>query len=37
MLIENKTNYDEYIEKARRSDELVLFHGGFLSPQKRSW
>jgi hypothetical protein len=35
MFIENKTNYDEYIEKARRSDELVIFHGGFLSPQKK--
>jgi hypothetical protein len=35
MFIENKTNYDEYIEKARSSDELVVFHGGFLSPQKK--
>jgi hypothetical protein len=35
MFIENKTNYDEYIEKARRNDELVVFHGGFLSPQKK--
>jgi hypothetical protein len=35
MFIENKTNYDEYIEKARRNDELVVYHGGFLSPQKK--
>ena len=35
MFIENKTNYDEYIEKTRRNDELVVFHGGFLSPQKK--
>lgn len=37
MFIENKTNYDEYIEKARRNDELVIFHGGFLSPQKKKF
>ncbi|HWQ73164.1 MAG TPA: Wadjet anti-phage system protein JetD domain-containing protein [Desulfitobacteriaceae bacterium] len=37
MFIENKTNYDEYIEKARRNDELVVFHGGFLSPQKKKF
>lgn len=35
--IENKTNYDEYIEKARLKDELVIYHGGFLSPQKKKW
>lgn len=35
IFIENKTNYDEYIEKARRNDELVVFHGGFQSPQKK--
>lgn len=35
MFIENKTNYDEYIEKARHHDELVIFHGRFLSPQKK--
>ena len=34
--IENKTNYDEYITSERRSGELVVYHGGFLSPQKRS-
>ena len=37
MFIENKTNYDEYIEKARRNDEMVVFHGGFLSPQKKNF
>ena len=33
--IENKTNYDEYIASEKRSGELVIYHGGFLSPQKR--
>jgi hypothetical protein len=37
MFIENKTNYDEYIEKARRNDELAVFHSGFLSPQKKKF
>ena len=34
--IENKTNYDEYILAERSAHELVLFHGGFLSPQKKT-
>ena len=34
-LIENKTNYDEYLLSEKASDELVLYHGGFLSPQKK--
>ena len=33
--IENKTNYDEYITSERRASELAVYHGGFLSPQKR--
>ena len=33
--IENKTNYDAYIASEKRSGELVIYHGGFLSPQKR--
>lgn len=33
--IENKTNYDEYITSEKQSGELVIYHGGFLSPQKR--
>lgn len=33
--IENKTNYDEYVRSERQPDELVIYHGGFLSPQKR--
>lgn len=33
--IENKTNYDEYILSERQDDELVVYHGGFLSPQKK--
>lgn len=32
--IENKTNYDEYILSERCKEELVVYHGGFLSPQK---
>lgn len=34
-LIENKTNYDEYLISERQSNELVIYHGGFLSPQKK--
>lgn len=37
LFIENKTNYDEYIEKARRNDELVIYHGGFTSSQKKAF
>ena len=33
--IENKTNYDEYILSERCKEELVVYHGGFLSPQKK--
>ena len=33
--IENKTNYDEYIAAEMRPGEVVIYHGGFLSPQKR--
>ena len=33
--IENKTNYDEYILSELHPDELAVYHGGFLSPQKR--
>ena len=33
--IENKTNYDEYLLSEKAEDEIVLYHGGFLSPQKR--
>lgn len=34
IFIENKTNYSEYCLKSRNSDELVIFHGGFYSPQR---
>lgn len=34
--IENKTNYDEYICAEKRQDELVVYHGGFISPKKRT-
>lgn len=33
--IENKTNYDAYVMAEMQPDELVIYHGGFLSPQKR--
>lgn len=35
VFIENKTNYDEYLISEMADDELVIYHGGFLSPQKR--
>lgn len=34
ILIENKTNYDAFILSELRPKELVIYHGGFLSPQK---
>lgn len=37
ILIENKTNYDEYLVSEMQPDELVVYHGGFLSPQKRAF
>lgn len=33
--IENKTNYDEYLITEAKSHEMVVYHGGFMSPQKR--
>ena len=33
--IENKTNYDEYVVSEKQPGELVIYHGGFLSPHKR--
>ena len=33
--VENKTSYDEYILSELRCKELVVYHGGFLSPQKK--
>ena len=35
LFIENKTNYDEYLNSEIEENELVIYHGGFLSPQKR--
>ena len=37
VFIENKTNYDEYILKHKKDNELVIFHGGFYSPQKANF
>ena len=33
--IENKTNYDAYVMSEKQPEELVVYHGGFLSPQKK--
>ena len=33
--IENKTNYDAYVMSEKQPEELVVCHGGFLSPQKK--
>lgn len=35
VFIENKTNYDEYLISKLEPDTLAVYHGGFLSPQKR--
>ena len=35
VFIENKTNYDEYILSELTHDTLAVYHGGFLSPQKK--
>lgn len=35
VFIENKTNYDEYLMSEMSDNELVFYHGGFLSPKKR--
>ena len=35
IFIENKTNYDEYILSESQMEELVVYHGGFLSPQRK--
>ncbi len=35
IFIENKTNYDEFISSQSNDSTLVIYHGGFMSPQKR--
>ncbi|MDR0469723.1 MAG: DUF2220 family protein [Peptococcaceae bacterium] len=35
--IENLTSYDEYLRTEIMPDELVIYHGGFLSPKKRQF
>lgn len=37
VFIENKTNYDEYVTTELHPEELAVYHGGFLSPQKRKF
>ena len=34
VLIENKTNYAEYCLNDKKDRELVVYHGGFYSPQR---
>lgn len=36
VFIENKTNYDSYLQMELTPDQLVIYHGGFLSPQKQT-
>ena len=35
VFIENKTNYDEYLLSELTQGILAVYHGGFLSPQKK--
>ncbi len=35
QIIENKTNYDEYLLSELTQGTLAVYHGGFLSPQKK--
>ena len=35
VFIENKTNYDEFLLSELDMDTMAVYHGGFLSPQKR--
>ena len=35
VFIKNKTNYDEFLLSELDSDTFAVYHGGFLSPQKR--
>ena len=35
IFIENLTNYNEYLRTEIVPDEMVIYHGGFLSPKKR--
>lgn len=34
VLIENKTNYEEYLQSEVFTDEMVFYQGGFLSPDE---
>ncbi len=35
IFLENKTNYDEFLLSESDLSTLAIYHGGFLSPQKR--
>lgn len=37
LFIENKANYIEYISKFQKKNELVIFHGGMYSPNKKNF
>jgi hypothetical protein len=35
ITIENRANYIEYVNKMKKDDELLIYHGGQYSPRKR--
>ncbi|MBQ1312473.1 MAG: hypothetical protein IIY55_11550 [Blautia sp.] len=37
LTIENKANYTWYLASEKKENELVLYHGGFLSPVRKRW
>lgn len=37
ITIENRANYFSYLESMKRSDEIVIFHGGQYSPAKKKF
>ena len=37
IFIENLANYIWYVSTKRKSDEVVIWHGGFLSPVREKW
>lgn len=37
VFVENKTNYDEFILSELKPQEIAVYHGGYLSPQKRKF
>lgn len=37
ITIENRANYIEYVNKHRKDNELIVYHGGHYSPPKRQF